>query len=45
MPLDNNLNKDLHDDVDRQVAATRSLEEDDEDKLVCQHQIEQQALT
>jgi hypothetical protein len=28
MPLDNNLNKDLHDDVDRQVAATKMLDED-----------------
>jgi hypothetical protein len=33
MPLDNNLNKDLHDDVDRQVAATKKLDEDDENKF------------
>jgi hypothetical protein len=33
MPLDNNLNEDLHDDVDRQVAATISLDEEDIDKF------------
>jgi hypothetical protein len=29
MPLDNNLNQDLHTDVNRQIAATMMLEEDD----------------
>jgi hypothetical protein len=33
MPLDNNLNQDLHTDVERQVAATLMLGEDDERKF------------
>jgi hypothetical protein len=33
MPLDYNLNKDLHDDVDRQVAITHGLEEEDKRKF------------
>jgi hypothetical protein len=33
MPLDNNLNQDLHTDVNRQVAATMVLDEDDERKF------------
>jgi hypothetical protein len=33
MPLDNNLKKHFQNDVDRQVAATRSLEDKDENKF------------
>jgi hypothetical protein len=33
MPLDNNLNQDLHTDVNMQVAATMVLDEDDDRKF------------